>query len=486
MSLLILEDEFDLSLDLKYDPARHYYLRVSASEFESGRTIPPSFINIVKRGKFTELSTLPLLKLNQKIRDAHAEVISLSDASIQGLITAVRTRIHPLFKISECIALLDMLAGWAQLSTSQDYSSKPEITPETLALKSARHPILSKTLHTSSKLIPNDVYATPQHRFQIITGANMSGKSTYIRSVALLAVMAQIGCFVPCEYASFPIFHQVFARVSTDSNIESNVSTFASEMRDMAFILRNIESRSLVIVDELGRGTSTTDGLAIAIAIAEALIDSKAYVWFVTHFRDLPRILAERAGVVNLHLSVDISGDMSRVKMMYKISDGPEETKHYGIALARAIDLPENVTHVAEAVSGALNERSEKKRRNAKALAVARRRKLMLGLKEQLQQAQQSLKDGRDKEEMRVWLKKLQDEFIIRLSAIEEEARLAEQEENTEAQKETSEDKASKEIADDETVTSSKQTPPIADGVKIKQELVDAMKQPHIDLTEDD
>ncbi len=345
---------------------------------------------------------------------------------------------------------------------------------ESLALKSARHPILSKTLHSSSKLIPNDVYATPQHRFQIITGANMSGKSTYIRSVALLSIMAQIGCFVPCQYASFPIFHQVFARVSTDSNIESNVSTFASEMRDIAFILRNIEPRSLVIVDELGRGTSTTDGLAIAIAISEALIESKAYVWFVTHFRDLPRILAERAGVVNLHLSVDISDDMSRIKMMYKISDGPEETKHYGIALAKAIDLPDDVVQVAEAVSSVLNERNEKKRQNAKALAVARRRKLVLGLREQLQQAQESMNDVRDKGEMRVWLKKLQDEFIVRLSAIEEEVKAHEAEEKLEDEgsvmegvEESPTDDGIAQTVDDHSF--------VVAGVKIKQEVVDGL-----------
>ncbi|RMD44352.1 hypothetical protein DV735_g811, partial [Chaetothyriales sp. CBS 134920] len=413
--------EHGLALDLRYDPARQYYLRAPASDFDSNRPIPPEFIHKVQRKKFLEFTTLPLLKLNQKIRDAHAEVISLSDSSIQKLIDAVRTKIEPLFKISESIALLDMLAGWAQLSITNDYGPKPEFTPNTLALKSARHPILSKILHSSYRLIPNDVYATPQNRFQIITGANMSGKSTYIRSVALLSIMTQIGCFIPCEYASYPVFHQLFARISTDSPIESNVSTFASEMREIAFILRNLEPRSLIIIDELGRGTSTTDGLAIAIAIAEALIESRAFAWFVTHFRELPRILAERAGVVNLHLSVDITDDMNLIKMTYKISSGPEETKQYGIALAKAMNLPQDVIKIAEAVSSQLNERAERRSRNGKALAIARRRKLVLALREQLEQARDSMKAGRSQEEMRVWLKNLQDEFVVRLSAIEAE-----------------------------------------------------------------
>ena len=115
----------------------------------------------------------------------------------------------------------------------------------------------------------------------------MSGKSTYIRTVALMTIMAQIGCFVPATYCSMPIINQLFARVSMDDCIEANVSTFAGEMREMAFILRTIDQNSLAIIDELGRGTSTRDGLAIALAIAEALVNSKAMVWFVTHFKEL-------------------------------------------------------------------------------------------------------------------------------------------------------------------------------------------------------
>jgi len=361
-----------------------------------------------------ECQTLELVKMNQKIKDAHNEVLVTSDKTTQELIVNIRSKIHPLFKISESIAILDMLAGLAQLITTQDYV-RPELT-ETLAIKGGRHPIREKI--QKDKFVPNDVYATQQARFQIITGCNMSGKTTYIRSIALMCVMAHIGCFVPAQYASFPMIHQLFARVSTDDNIEANVSTFASEMRETAFILRNIEPRSLVIIDELGRGTSTDDGLAIAIAIAEALIESKAYVWFVTHFRDLPRILAERAGVVNLHLAVDIAPDFSRMKMMYEISEGYEEEKFYGLALARVIDLPKQVIDTAAQVSQSLHERIETRRSNPKVLAIARRRKLILSLRQQLQQAKDCKMDAAA---LQLWLKRLQDEFAVRMSAIDAE-----------------------------------------------------------------
>lgn len=372
-----------------------------------------------------ECQTLELVKLNQKITDAHNEVVNMSDQTIQDLIEEVRTKIQPLFKISEGIAMLDMIAAFAQLVTTQEYS-KPEIIP-TLAIKAGRHPVREKIQH--DEYVPNDVYADPSCRFQIITGCNMSGKSTYIRSIALMAVMAQIGCFVPAQYASFPITHSLFARVSTDDNVEANVSTFASEMRETAFILRNMGKRSLIIIDELGRGTSTTDGLAIAIAIAESLIESGAYVWFVTHFRDLPRILAERAGVVNLHLRVDISADASKMKMLYKIGEGYEEEKFYGLALARVVNLPEQVMNMATEVSKSLNERNETRKSNAKALAVARKRKLVLTLKEQLMHAKRGTMSP---ENLRKWLQKLQEEFLVRMNAITEEARAVDEQQRCE------------------------------------------------------
>lgn len=406
--------EYEITLDLKYDPARHYFIAIPASESEE-RELPAVFINIFHRKGKIECQTLELVKLNQKIADAHNEVIMMSDRSIQDLINDVRTEVQPLFKISEGIAMLDMIASFAQLVTTQVYV-RPELT-ETIAIKAGRHPIRERIQR--EKHIPNDVYATQQNRLQIITGCNMSGKSTYIRSVALMAIMTQIGCFVPAQYASFPMTHQLFARISTDDSIEANVSTFAAEMREVAFILRNVERRSLVIIDELGRGTSTRDGLAVAIAIAEALLESRAFVWFVTHFRELPRILEERSGVVNLHLAVDIAPDASKMKMLYRISDGYEEEMFYGIVLARVVDLPKEIIDVATEVSHTLHERNEAGKSNKVVLAVARRRKLILSLREQLIQAKNGVLEG---EVLRHWLKRLQNELIVRMAAIDAEA----------------------------------------------------------------
>ncbi|TKA80399.1 hypothetical protein B0A55_01892 [Friedmanniomyces simplex] len=412
-----LSEEHDLPLQRKFENNRQFYMRLKAEELEQ-RDLPPIFINVFRKKDIIECQTLDLMKRNQKIADAHMEVLMMSDQAVQGLIAEVREHMSALFRICEGIAMLDMLSSFAQVVTSQDYV-RPTIT-ETLAIRAGRHPIREK-IH-STKYIPNDVYATQQTRFQIITGCNMSGKSTYIRSVALMTVMAQIGSFVPAQYASFPLIRQLFARVSMDDSIEGNVSTFAAEMRETAFILRNIDRQSLAIVDELGRGTSTRDGLAIALAIAEALVESRALVWFATHFRDLANIMAERAGVVNLHLAVD-SREQDKMEMLYRIASGTVQEEHYGLKLARVVPLPGDVVEHAELVARTLEQQVKRRKKRSLAIIQARRRKLLLNLQEHLVQAQSGTMEGQD---LRQWLRDLQREFVVMMTALDEEAGKAE------------------------------------------------------------
>jgi DNA mismatch repair protein MSH4 len=409
-----VNEECKLPLQTKFDNVRQFYFRLAVDELES-QALPPIFINVYRRKNVIECQTLDLVKRNQKTGDAHVEVLLLSDQAVQELITDCRQHMQKLFKICESVALLDMLASFAQLITSQEYV-RPHLG-ETLAICAGRHPI-REVIH-NTKFIPNDAYATQQNRFQIITGCNMSGKSTYIRSVALMAIMAQMGSFVPAEYASFPITHQLFARISMDDNIEANVSTFAAEMREAAFILRTVDHRSMVIIDELGRGTSTRDGLAIALAIAEALVSSRALVWFATHFRELAEILSERNGVVNLHLAVNSPPDQDRMEMLYRVSSGTIQEEHYGLKLAKVVTLPPDVIEHAEHIAGALDAQTNTNKKCTRALIQARRRKLILNLKEHLIQAKEGKMNDTDLKE---WLRDLQKEFVIRMSALEEEA----------------------------------------------------------------
>lgn len=401
-----------MTLDLRYDTPRQYYICIQSDYFEA---LPEEFINVYRKKKRTECQTLDLVKLNQKITDAHNEVINMSDQTIQDLLREVCTMAAELFRVSEAIAMLDMLASFAQLATSYDYI-RPELTAR-LAIKAGRHPIRER-IH-SSKFIPNDAYATPQTRFQIITGCNMSGKSTYTRSLALMTVMAQIGCFVPAQYASFPIVHQLFARIATSDDLDANVSTFAAEMREMAFILRNIQPRGMVLVDELGRGTSTSDGLAIAVALAEALLASHTLVWFATHFHDLARILSERSGVINLHLAANISEDVSKMTMLYQIAKGPVPDRRYGLALAKLVDLPPAVLQVAESISETLDQLARQRNCNSRTVAIAKKRRLLLSLREQLLIARNSTMDD---DSLRRWMIKLQDGFSASMATLEQDS----------------------------------------------------------------
>ncbi|KAF2441187.1 hypothetical protein P171DRAFT_419370 [Karstenula rhodostoma CBS 690.94] len=407
-----LSEEYDIKLDLKYETGRNFYIRIHIAELED-KALPPVFTNVFKKKNMIECQTVELMKRNQKINISHQEVVLMSDEAVQTLIEEVRGHMSVLFKICEAIAMLDMLSAFAHLVTVNDYV-RPRIS-DTLGIKAARHPIREKIMQT--KFVPNDVYATQQCRFQIITGCNMSGKSTFIRSVALLSIMAQVGSFVPASSASFPILHNLFARVGMDDSIESNVSTFAAEMREIAFILRNLERRSMAIVDELGRGTSTRDGLAIAIAIAEALVDSRALVWFATHFKDLATILSERNGVICLHLAVEISDD-DTMTMLYRAVEGSVKESHYGLALARLVPLPPQVISDATYFAHKLERRLQRKKKTSNNVIAERRRKLILDLKEHLVQAYNGTLEG---EVLASWLKELQKEFVNRMTAINEE-----------------------------------------------------------------
>jgi DNA mismatch repair protein MSH4 len=175
----------------------------------------------------------------------------------------------------------------------------------------------------------------------------------------------------------------------------------------------------MAIIDELGRGTSTRDGLAIALAIAEALVESRALIWFATHFRDLSQIMAERNGVVNLHLAVDMSGH-DRMEMLYQIANGTVQEKRYGLKLARVVPLPPDVIPHAETVALALERQVERKHKRSAGVVLARRRKLLLNLKEHLLQARDGVMND---ETMKGWLKDLQREFVVRMTALDEESR---------------------------------------------------------------
>ncbi|KAM0326295.1 hypothetical protein ACHAQA_006893 [Verticillium albo-atrum] len=410
-----LNQVYGINAILKFDATRHYWLQLRAADFQN-RPIPEVLVNRIENKGFIECLTLQMKKFDFRIGDTITEAMGMGDDIVQDLLDYIRARVKPMFQICDTIAVLDLLASFAHLVVQRDYI-QPEIS-ETLGLRDARHPILDRILNGA--VVPNDVFAQQHCRFQIITGCNNSGKSIYIRTIALLQIMAQIGCFVPAQYATFPIVRHIFARLSTDDCIETNMSTFSTEMREMAFILRNANHHSIVIIDELGRGTSTRDGLSIALAMAEELIRKGSAVWFVTHYGELAEVLGDRVGVMNLHLATRTSrsaNDTQKMKMLYALSTGRVLDEHYGITAVKGMDFPPEFVAKAESVAKSLRQKRAARKQDPEVRKQIGRNKLVLELHAQLKQAYASKLDNRA---LGIHLERLQRDFIRQIEANEE------------------------------------------------------------------
>ncbi|KAJ3808136.1 muts domain V-domain-containing protein [Lentinula aff. lateritia] len=378
-----LTQAHELPLTLAYQESGFVF---SLKKTDLEGELPKGFINVtLKKGKW-QFSSMELKKMNARMQDALDETLILSDKIIQDLVAEILVNVGALYKASEAVALVDML--W---SFSHSAIMRPEFTG-TLAVKSGRHPIL-ETVQSAGTLVPNDIYCDDSSSFQIIQGPNMSGKSTYLRQVGLLSVMAMCGSFVPAEYASFRIHDALLTRLSNDDDLEKNLSTFASEMATSAMILGLATERSLILVDELGRGTSPREGIGISHAIAEGLIEQKdAHLFCFRHFAELSTTLSRQPSVVKYiylwNQRTRQSASNFGMLFQYKIVDGtPEETTHYGLELARLADLPIDVLTEATRVSKHLTELQTRHQAQSDSSKIAMRRKALLKLRTNLTQA---------------------------------------------------------------------------------------------------
>ncbi|KAH9982044.1 muts domain V-domain-containing protein [Lactifluus volemus] len=279
-----LNEKHDIDIQLVYHESG-FHFAVKKGDLVEGR-LPWGFINpSMQRGKWS-FTTMELKKRNARMKDALDEALILSHSTIKDLVSEVLTDIGALYKASEAMAMLDMLWSFAHVSIL-----RPEFTG-TLAIKSGYHPIL-EDVKSVGMLVPNDVYCSDCTAFQVLQGPN-----TYLRQIGLLTVVAQCGCFVPAEYASFRIHDNLLTRLSNDDDMEKNLSTFANEMASIAMILGLASSQSLVLIDELGRATSPKEGVGISHAIAEELIKLKCFTFFATHFHELSVTLSRQPTVV--------------------------------------------------------------------------------------------------------------------------------------------------------------------------------------------
>ena len=338
------------SLKVGYNKVFGYYLEVTAANLAK---VPPEYIRKQTLKNQERFITPELKEYEDKVLRAESRCGEME----AELFAAVRNRcgedLAPLQQNGELLARLDVLAGLAHLATRRNYCRPTLTAAPTLDIREGRHPVLDQTL-PPGQFVPNDVRLgldgdeAAAGRLQLITGPNMAGKSTYIRQAALLTIMAQIGSWVPAASAVIGLADRVFARVGASDELARGQSTFMVEMVETARIMHGATDRSLVILDEIGRGTSTYDGVSLAWAIAEHLHDGPGCrTLFATHYHELTELAATKPGVSNWNVAV--TEQSGQVVFLHRIVPGGAD-RSYGIHVAELAGLPKPVVARAEAL----------------------------------------------------------------------------------------------------------------------------------------
>lgn len=294
--------------------------------------------------------TAELKELEERVTGADTKLTALEQQLFEQLRTRLAAQTARLQEISQRLAVLDVLAALAETAALHRYVRPSVDTGDVLHILHGRHPVIER-LVLSDGFVPNDTFLDLQtSRLHIITGPNMAGKSTYLRQVALITLMAQMGSFVPATEARIGLADRIFTRVGASDNLAAGQSTFMVEMTESAHILHCATARSLILLDEVGRGTSTYDGLSIAWAIAEFIQDPVrlgARTLFATHYHEMTQLEGLREGITNY--SVAVQERNGRVLFLRKIIPGGAD-RSYGIHVAQLAGLPEAVIHRAKAV----------------------------------------------------------------------------------------------------------------------------------------
>src|SRR5216110_3193784 len=333
------------SLKVRYNSVFGYFIEVTKSNLAN---VPAHYTRKQTTVGGERFITPELKEMEAKILGADERAHNLEYQLFQKLRDETLREIEPIQQTAEAIAVLDVLCALAETARLFRYC-RPELSDSLrLVIKDGRHPVLDQSL-VEEKFVPNDTELDGETiRMAIVTGPNMAGKSTYIRQVALIVLMAQIGSFVPAESAEVGLVDRIFTRVGASDDLARGQSTFMVEMNETANIINNATDRSLVILDEIGRGTSTFDGLSIAWSVAEFLYDKiKARTLFATHYHELTKLAEEREGVGNLNVAVREWNE--QIIFLRKIIPGGAD-KSYGIHVARLAGLPKEILDRAKEI----------------------------------------------------------------------------------------------------------------------------------------
>ncbi len=341
------------NLRVRYNKVFGYYLEVTNSYKE---LVPEDWTRKQTLANAERYITPELKELEDMILGAEDKLAALEYDLYCEVRDSIGEQVVRIQETAKAIAHLDVLASLACVAQSNDYVRPSINTKGVIDIQGGRHPVVEK-MNNNQMFIDNDTYLdNKNHRISIITGPNMAGKSTYMRQSALIVLMAQIGSFVPAKSANIGIVDRIFTRVGASDDLASGQSTFMVEMTEVANILRNATSRSLLILDEIGRGTSTFDGLSIAWAVVEHISNPKllgAKTLFATHYHELTELEGKLDSVNNYCIAVREQGD--DIIFLRKIIRGGAD-KSYGIQVARLAGVPDSVIDRAKEISSWLEE----------------------------------------------------------------------------------------------------------------------------------
>ena len=341
------------SLKIGYNKVFGYYIEVTKANLGQ---VPEDYIRKQTLVNAERYITPALKEMENKILGAHEKSILLEYRTFVSIREKIAGQMERIKKTAYYIALLDCLYSLAKAAYDNRYVKPVVFDGNSIEIKDGRHPVVEKMLDTGS-FVPNDTYLDlDENQLCIITGPNMAGKSTYMRQVALIVLMAQIGSFVPASYCRIGVVDRIFTRVGASDDLASGQSTFMVEMNEVANILNNATPRSLLILDEIGRGTSTFDGLSIAWAVIEYLADKKnigARTLFATHYHQLTELEGKLEGVKNYCIAVRERGE--DIIFLRKVMRGGAD-QSYGIQVAGLAGLPKTVIARAKEILAKLEE----------------------------------------------------------------------------------------------------------------------------------
>ncbi len=347
------------SLKISYNKVFGYYLEVTHSHRDK---VPQEWIRKQTLVNAERYITPELKEYEEKILHAEDRMQGIEQRYFVALVQEAAQFVTQIQQNARVLGTLDSLLSFAQVALANGYS-RPKISDtETLEIKDGRHPVIEKQLPPGENYVPNDIYLDhDSQQIMIITGPNMAGKSALLRQTALIVLMAQMGSFVPSSFARIGIIDKVFTRVGASDNLSKGESTFMVEMTETASILNNLSDRSLVLMDEIGRGTSTYDGISIAWSIVEFLHNHptfKAKTLFATHYHELNQLSGDFPRIKNFNVSVKEVGN--KVIFMRKLKEGGSEHS-FGIHVAQMAGMPNPVVLRAAEIMGHLEKDKELK-----------------------------------------------------------------------------------------------------------------------------